>query len=140
MKEECITPAVCFGEALEQSQEDNSNCLYLRYLCRIEVRKKGKTLLVGSRNDYFWNPPTLEVHLIREILDALQIELIARKDFVSSGRVTVKVTAPTELVQTESGFWSRWNIRVGEREYGFIKETGNFYDRDAEIIIDVPQK
>lgn len=135
-----ITTGTFFGEALQESVED-SKYVYLNDLSRIEVKQDGKTVLLCRRREYFTNPPTKEVSLIRELIGVLQIELLPRKDFISSGKVTVKATLPTELVQTEAGFWSQWDIVVGNTiKYGSIKECGNFYDRNADIIIDVPNK
>lgn len=137
MNTENITLGTCVGEALEERMDDNSNCLYLRCLDGIELKQNGKSLMDFHGNKFFPNPPTKEVQLMRELLENLNIELIPCKDFRSSQSVTVKVSEQTQLIQVEAGFWTKWKIVVEGIPYGIIKETGNFWDREADIIIDI---
>lgn len=139
MNAENITAGALFGESLEERIDDNSNCLYLKRLNRIEIKQNGKSVLYSYRTEFFMNPPTSEVQLMREILELLGIELISREDFQSSPSVTVKVSEKTQLIQVESGFWSKWLIVFGIIPCGAIKESGNFWDRGADIIIDIPR-
>lgn len=134
-----ITLGTWFGESWEERIDENSNCLYLKCLCRIKIKRDGQEILNFYRTEFFLNPPTKEVQLMREVLEELGIELIPRKDFRSSTSVTVKVSEITQLIQVESGFWSKWRIVFKGINCGVIKESGNFYDRDADIIIDIPR-
>lgn len=139
MNAENITLGSWFGEALEERAEDNSNCLHLRRLNYINIEIDGKTVLHSYRTDFFLNPPTEEVQLMREVLKILDIELIPCNDFQSSPSVTVKVSKQTQFIQVEAGFGSKWQIVFGGIPCGAIEESGNFYDRDADIIIDIPR-
>lgn len=118
-------------------KDDNSNCLDLTCLNYIDVKRNGELIQSFYRTEFFQNPPTKEVAATREIFDLLGIELIPREDFQSSPSVTIKVSKPTRLIQTEEGFWSKWII-LYRIPCGTIKECGNFWDRGADIIIDIP--
>lgn len=122
-----------FGE----SREERTDCLYLR-LNSIEIKREGKSISYSYRNEIFLNPPTKKVQTMRELLELLCIEVIPQKDFQSSPSVTVKVSEQTELIHVKSSFWSKWYIMYEGSPYGVIKE-GNFWDGDADIIIDVPR-
>lgn len=129
---------IWFGESREERTDDNSNCLYLR-LNSIEIKRDGKSISYSYKNEIFLNPPTKKVQTMRELLELLCIEVIPHKDFQSSLSVIVKVSEQTQFIHVKSSFWSKWYIMFEGSPYGVIKETGNFCDIDADIIIDVPR-
>lgn len=138
MKAENITTGVWFGESWEETTEEHSNCLHLSNLSRVEIKRDGKSIDWETRTKFFLNPPTERVQMMRDILSIIGLGVIPRKDFRSSGKVTVVSTPSIQLEQTESGFRSEWLILLEGVKFGSIEECGNFWDRSADIIIDIP--
>lgn len=119
-------------------EEMNSNSLNLPGFVRIEIKRDGKLVEVLSPNQFFYNPPTETVSIIRDVLNKLGINLISRKDFISSRDVTFKADESILLVKIEEGFWETWIIYWKGIPYGAIKTSGNFWDRSTDLVIDIP--
>jgi len=138
MNAENITLGTWFGESREE-RTDDASYLYLKCLNGIKIKREGKVILSSKRREVFSNPPTKEVHEIREILDAIKLELIPCENFITTCFVTVKVSKPTYIRQTMAGFESEWLIVRGEIKLGLIEEHGSFDNRNTDITIAIPR-